>query len=133
MYILSHLLFFFFFLIKFLTLFSSQLFQVVLQSRFPDTRAVHSCTAGGAKGMLCRCWLRGKNTLCKRSCWEANEHLSFVIAVWVHKIKPHFLFLFFSSFFCLLEIIVCHPNKLYRETDTAGVWQQKWNRTVSQF
>lgn len=51
---------FFLFWIQFLTSFSSQLFQVLLQSRFPDSRAVHSCTAGGAKGMLCQCWLREK-------------------------------------------------------------------------
>lgn len=72
--------------------------------------------------MLCRCWLWEGKLLRKRSCWEANEHLSFVISVQVQEIKPHFLkqFSFFCSFF-LLEIVACHPEKLDRKTDTVDV------------
>lgn len=94
--------FFFLYSIKFFIIFSSQQFQVLLQSRFqtPDLsipvqqEAQEACCVGAGCGK--------EKLLHKRSYWEANEHLSFVISVQVQEIKPHFLlqfFLFFVHFF----------------------------------
>lgn len=64
--------------------------------------------------MLCRCWLWEGKPLRKRSYWEANEHLSFVISVQVQEIKPHFLlqfFLFFLFFFTSARNCCLSPRK----------------------
>lgn len=120
----SLLLLFFLYSIKFFIIFSSQQFQVLLQSRFqtPDLsipvqqEAQEACCVGAGCGK--------EKLLHKRSYWEANEHLSFVISVQVQEIKPHFLLqfvLFFVLFLRLLEIVACCPKKPDRETYTVDV------------
>lgn len=77
---LSHLLLFFFLNNFFFDLVVQPAVPSIAPKWIPVTRAVHSWTAGGAKGKLCTfCWLLEEKSLCRGSCWKADERLSFLI------------------------------------------------------
>lgn len=52
-------------------------------------RPFYSCTAGGARGVLCRCWpWKGKTAPSKKLFRKQNEHLCCIISVQVQEIRP---------------------------------------------